>query len=59
MSIAWETYCGVTPVNKVLVQLSGTPGSLARRTAGGFPPFGRKDKEPSAFYDGQVLIITS
>jgi hypothetical protein len=57
MSIAWETYCGVTRVNKALVQLSGAPWLFGAQNRGRIFAFWR-ESHPH-FYDGQVHVMTS
>ena len=60
MCVASEPYCGVTPVNNVVVQLRRC--SLAIRHAKqreDFRLLARKEKSHPHFYNGQVHVMTS
>jgi hypothetical protein len=60
MCIAWEAYCGVTPVNNVLVQLNDTPWQFGIQNREKIFAFWReKIKSHPHFYNGQVHIMTS
>ena len=50
MCAVLEAYCGVTPVNNVVVQLSDAPWLIRHaKQREDFRLLARKDKEPSAF----------
>ena len=60
MCVASETYCGVTRVNNVVVQVDEAPWPFATQNRENIYAFWReKQKSHPHFYDGQVHVMTS